>query len=356
MANSLTPEIIRLLLVFAATVVTHFILRRVLQHAEKVTSRTSNLWDDALLKAALRPLPVLIWLSGISFALHLVHQQTGEQLLEFIAPVRNIGVILCVAWFLLKLIRELTNNVVLARTKTGEEIDRTTLDGLSKVSRIVVIVVAALTAMQTLGFSISGVLAFGGMGGIAVGFAAKDLLANFFGGLMIHLDRPFNVGETIRSPEKQIEGRVEHIGWRQTRIRATNMALIYVPNALFTSIVLENPSRMSHRRIKEVIGLRYDDLGKMSAIVDEVCAMLKNHPEVDPADETEQAVFVAFNEFADSSINVVFQALIKTTKTRQFHAIKQEILLNISGIIAKHGAEIAFPTRTLHLNQPQILG
>lgn len=353
MSTSLTPEIIRLLLVFAATVAAHFIVRRVLQHAKRVSIHSSNIWDDSLIEAAIKPLPVLIWLSGISFALHLVHLQTGEQLLEFIAPARNIGVILCVSWFLLKLIRELANNVVLARTQSGEEIDRTTVDGLSKVSRIVVIVVAALTAMQTLGFSISGVLAFGGMGGIAVGFAAKDLLANFFGGLMIHLDRPFNVGEIIRSPEKQIEGRVEHIGWRQTRIRATNMALIYVPNALFTSIVLENPSRMSHRRIREVIGLRYDDLEKMEAIVEEVSTMLKNHPAVDPADDTEQAVFVAFNEFADSSINFVFQALIKNTKLRQFHSAKQEILLNVSSIIAKHGAEIAFPTRTLHLHQPQ---
>src|ERR1019366_4675108 len=107
---------------------------------------------------------------------------------------------------------------------------------------------------------------------------------------MIHLDRPFNVGETIRSPEKQIEGKVEHIGWRQTQIRATNMALIYVPNALFTSIVIENPSRMSHRRIREVIGLRYEDLSKMSAIVEEVNIMLKNHPAIDPTLDGEQAV------------------------------------------------------------------
>ncbi len=301
----------------------------------------------ALLAAARRPLPVLIWLAGISFALHLVHRQTGEQLLEYVAPARNIGVVLCIAWFLFKLIREIANNVVTARTRAGEEVDRTTVDGLSKVSRIVVIVVAALAVMQTLGFSISGVLAFGGMGGIAVGFAAKDLLANFFGGLMIHLDRPFNVGETVRSPDKQIEGKVEHIGWRQTRIRAADMALIYVPNSLFTSIVVENPSRMSHRRIREIIGLRYDDLGKMDAIVGEVKAMLKSHPEID----SEQAIIVAFDQFADSSLNILIQALTKATAAEQFQAAKQDILLKIADIVAKHGADFAFPTRTLLLNQ-----
>ncbi len=348
MSNNLSPEIIRLLLVLAATIAAHYLSRRALQHAENVATRTSNIWDDSLIAAARRPLPILIWLAGASFALHLIHRQTGEQLLEYVAPARSIGIVICIAWFLFKLIRELADNVVAARTQSGEEVDRTTVDGLSKVSRIVVIVVTALAVMQTLGFSISGVLAFGGMGGIAVGFAAKDLLANFFGGLMIHLDRPFNVGEVVRSPDKQIEGKVEHIGWRQTQIRSANMTLIYVPNALFTSIVVENPSRMSHRRIREIIGLRYDDLGKMSTIIDEVKSMLKNHPEIDK----EQAVIVAFDQFADSSLNILVQTFSTATEQVHFHAAKQDILLRVAGIIAKHGAEIAFPTRTLYMNQP----
>lgn len=347
MSNNLSPEIIRLLLVFAATLVVHFVARRALQHAEKVAARTENVWDDSLVEAARWPLPVLIWLTGISFALHLVHRQTGEQLLEYLGPARNIGVVICTAWFLFKLIRELANNVVAAGSRTGNEVDRSTVDALSKISRIVVVVVTVLAVMQTLGFSISGLLAFGGMGGIAVGFAAKDLLANFFGGLMIHLDRPFNVGELVRSADKLFEGRVEHIGWRQTRIRSLDMTLIYVPNALFTSNVLENPSRMSHRRIRETIGLRYDDLGKIPRIVEEVETMLKNHPDVDSSRET----IVAFDQFADSSLNLILQVFCKTTKLVPFHTIKQDILLKVADIIASHGAEIAFPTRTLYLNQ-----
>jgi MscS family membrane protein len=348
MSFNLSPEIIRLLLVLAGTLAAHFIVRRVLAHAAKAAARTSNIWDDSLIEAALRPLPVLIWLTGIFFSLHLIHRQTDEQLLEYLPPARNISIVLCIAWFLLKLIHELSNNFIKARNHAGDEIDRTTVDGLSKVSRIVVIIAASLTVMQTLGFSLSGVLAFGGMGGIAVGFAAKDLLANFFGGLMIHLDRPFNIGETIRSPDKQIEGKVEYIGWRQTRIRAINMALIYVPNALFTSIVVENPSRMSHRRLHETIGLRYNDLDKISAIAAEIQTELQQHPAID----TDQEIVVAFDQFGDSSLNLIVQALCKTTNLTQFHAVKQDMLLKVADIIAKHGAEIAFPTRTLHLATP----
>ncbi len=344
---NLSPEIIRLLLVLAATITAHLIALRLLQHAEKVAARTTNVWDDSLVEAARRPLPVLIWLAGISFILHLVHRQTGEQLLEYVVPARNIGVVICIAWFLFKLIRQMAESIAAARVEAGEEVDRTTIDGLSKVLRIIVVVMAALGVMQSLGFSISGVLAFGGMGGIAVGFAAKDLLANLFGGLMIHLDRPFKVGEAIRSADKLFEGRVEHIGWRQTRIRAIDRSLVYVPNSLFTSIVVENPSRMSHRRIRESIGLRYDDLDKMGAIVEDVKNMLKAHPDI--ADE--QDTFVAFDQFADSSINFTIQAYSKTTNLAQFQAIKQDILLQVGAIVARHGAEMAFPTRTLYLNQ-----
>lgn len=345
--SNLSPEIIRLLLVLVATITAHFVARRVLLHAEKVAERTENVWDDSLIAAARHPLPVLIWLGGVSFALHLVHRQTGEQLLEYVAPARDIGVIACTAWFLFRLIRELGNNVIAAPAKTGQKIDRTTVDGLSKVSRIGVIVAAILGVMQTLGFSISGVLAFGGMGGIAVGFAAKDLLANFFGGLVIHLDRPFHVGDLVRSPDRQIEGRIEQIGWRQTIIRSPDMTPIYVPNSLFTSIVVENPSRMSHRRIREVIGLRYDDLDKLEAIAAEIREMLKHHPQIDLVQDTA----VAFDQFSESSVDLVVQAFCKATQLADFKAVKQDVLLKIAGIVASHGADFAFPTRTVLLNQ-----
>ncbi len=160
---------------------------------------------------------------------------------------------ICSAWFLFKLIRELANNVVDVHTRAGEEVDRTTVDGLSKVSRIVVVVVAVLGSMQTLGFSVSGILASGGMGGIAVGFAAKDLLANFFGGLTIYLDRPFNVGEMISSPDRQIEGRVDL--WAGATPGSAQSTWLR-----FTSPIPCSPpswwksSRMSHRRISETIG------------------------------------------------------------------------------------------------------
>jgi len=208
-----------------------------------------------------------------------------------------------------------------------------------------VLITATLVALQTLGYSVSGVLAFGGVGGIAIGFAAKDLLANFFGGLMIYLDRPFAVGDWIRSPDREIEGTVEEIGWRLTRIRSFDKRPIYVPNAMFATIALVNPSRMSHRRIYETIGIRYQDVDKMAAITRDVKAMLGGHPEIDAS----QTLIVNFNAFAPSSLDFFVYTFTKTTNWVHYHEVKEDVLLRILAIVAAHGAEVAFPTSTVHV-------
>ena len=330
--------------VVALNILTVFLLRR----GRKLTARTATVWDDALFGALRRPLTVLIWVVGIAFAAEIVHKHNGAPIFEFVAPVRDAVVIFCIAWFLVRFIGNAARNVVAVREAAGDHVDHTTVDALSKLGRISTIIVAALVMMQTLGFSIAGLLTFGGIGGIAVGFAAKDILANFFGGLTIYLDRPFVVGEWIRSPDKEIEGTVEYIGWRYTRVRAFNKNPIYVPNALFSNIVVENPTRMSNRRIKETVGVRYDDLAQVESIVAEIREMLRSHPEI----ETDQTLIVAFDTFGPSSLDILIYAFTKTKEWVHFHDVKQDILLKVADIIARHGAEIAFPTQTLHVDVP----
>jgi MscS family membrane protein len=228
-------------------------------------------------------------------------------------------------------------------------VDRTTADAVAKLLRLIVFILAGLTVLQSSGVSISGILAFGGIGGIAVGFAAKDLLANFFGGLMVYMDRPFHVGDWVRSPDKEIEGTVEQIGWRLTRIRTFDQRPLYVPNATFTSISVENPSRMRNRRIYEHVGVRYDDVDKVKAIVDEVREMLRHHPEID----TQQTLIVQLNRFGPYSLDFMVYTFTKTTQWVQYHEIKQDVMLKIAEIILRHGAEFAFPTQTLHMAPAQ---
>ena len=339
------PTLPRVFTVVALVVAFNLLVRFVLHRLELATKYTNNPWDDALIHAARRPLSLLAWVVGLAYAGQIIHKEKGGFLLELVAPFRDIAIIACGAWFLFRLIHNVAQNMLSLRIQDDGSVDSTTIDALCKLSRFAVIVVSAIMVMHVLGFSVSGVLAFGGLGGIAVGFAARDILANFFGGLTIYMDRPFVVGETIRSPDKAIEGTVEHIGWRLTTIRNLNKSAIYVPNALFTTIVVENATRITNRRINETIGIRYADISAMAAIVNDVRTMLAAHPEID----TSEKIGVNFDRFADSGLNFSINAFTKSTDGQRFQETKQEILLKVAAIIAQHGAEIAFPSRTLYI-------
>ena len=337
--------VIQIFIVVFLTALLNWLQKRVLARLAVRLRETRTYWDDALFDAARKPFSFFIWLLGLSFAADIVKNETEAAIFGAIGPLRDVGVIFVLAWFLVRFIKRAEINIVKKRQAAGAEYDQTTVDAIAKLLRVSVIITAALVAMQTLGYSISGVLAFGGIGGIAVGFAARDLLANFFGGLMIYMDRPFNVGDWIRSPDQEIEGTVEQIGWRLTTIRTFDKRPLYVPNSVFTTISVENPARMSHRRIKQTIGIRYEDAPKMRAIIVAVRKMLQEHEEID----SKQTLIVNFDQFAPSSLDFFIYTFTHTVNWIHFHEVKQDVLLKIIEIIEAHGAECAYPTSTLYL-------
>ena len=332
------------------TFVTSFIVNRALTHLSQRLRTTRTRWDDAAFYAVHKPAKAFVWLFGLSLAALTANQIAAFEIAGLVKSVRELGLIALLTWAMVRFVSSAEKLVTTADPHRQSDsdvkpMDPTTASAISKLVKGSVLITATLMVLQNLGYSISGVLAFGGVGGIAIGFAAKDLLANFFGGLMIYLDRPFNVGDWIRSPDKDIEGTVEKIGWRLTTVRTFEKRPLYIPNAVFANIAVENPSRMSHRRINETIGIRYDDIGHMQSIVQEVETMLRQHPDID----NEQTLMVHFNQFNASSVDFFIYAMTPTTNWVRFHALKQDILLQVSDIIARHGAEIAFPTQTLHL-------
>ena len=336
-------------LVFAALVF-DFAQRKLLGRLKKRLERTKTPWDDAILDSLTAPISLLIWVLGITLAATFLDLET-----RLMSNVISLTLVAAMAWFLLRLIKNGQANLLEASRQAEDERDRldpSTVEAIGKLLRLAVGITAILIGLQQIGVNISAILAFGGIGGIAIGFAAKDLLANFFGGLMIYMDRPFKVGDWIRSPDRNIEGTVESIGWRLTRIRTFDKRPLYLPNSIFATIAVENPQRMLNRRIYETIGLRYDDIGKMDDITRDVKAMLQGHPEID----TNQTLMVNFNSFGPSSVDFFVYTLTKTTNWQRFHEIKHEILLKIAGIITRHGAEIAFPTSTFHVaSMPQLV-
>jgi len=337
------------------TSVVHFFAKRVLRFLLKSAKATSSHLDDAFVEAVRSPLLYFVWLYGLTIAIDIINKENHLPIFDFSKVFEQVGVIALLVWAIVRLIGAfelLYCHKVAQRDQAESGVDESTIAAVAKLLRLATIITGGLIIMQSLGYSVSGVLAFGGVGGIAVGFAAQDLLSNFFGALMIHLDRPFSVGDWIRSPDKDIEGTVEHIGWRVTRIRTFDMRPLYVPNSTFTKISVENPSRMLNRRIYETIGVRYDDAAVVEKVINDVNDMLQNHPDID----TTRTLMVNFNAFGASSLDFFVYCFTKTTVWTEYHQVKQDVLLKIYAIIEQHGADVAYPTQRIAVEQVVIEG
>lgn len=334
------------ILILTATV--DMIQRRVLKIFHYQLLKRDKFWLDSFVDAARAPISFFIWVTGTVLALItlMLRLDIYVDLIPYIQSFKSTILTLSVGWFVIRLVQRMESHLK-AHARHDDRFDEVTVEALAKIIKLLAFVLTGLFFLNAFGVSLTGLLAFGGIGGIAVGFAAKDLLGNVLGGLMVYLDKPFTVGDWIRSPDKSIEGTVEHIGWRMTTVRTFDKRPLYIPNGIFANIAIENPSRMTNRRIYENIGIRYDDIAQMEGIVTKVKEMLRGHPDIDQ----EQTMIVNFNAFNASSVDFMVYTFTKTTNWILFHEIKQDVLLKISEIIASHGAEIAFPTRTLHMIQ-----
>jgi len=322
----------------------HLLITRLLGQLQRSADRSAMRWDNVLTDALMRPSKWAIWLLVVYLSLGLF--EGADQLRTLVRQAADTALILLLAWIAQRALKGAEAELLSEHRGKRQSDDRATIRASLRLIRISVGIVVLLMVLQSLGVSVSGLLAFGGIGGIAVGFAARDLLANFLGGLSIYLDRPFTVGDWIRSPDREIEGTVEDIGWRMTRIRTFDQRPLYIPNSIFSSVAVENPSRMNNRRIYETIGIRYDDVAVMGRIVADVKAMLESHEAIDLS----RTLMVNFVACGPSSLDFFIYAFTKTTDWATFHAIKQEVLLQVLSIISAQGAEVAFPTRTLLLD------
>lgn len=340
---------LELFAVVTLTLIGRYIALRLLGVLQRQFAKTSNVWDDALFDAAYKPISWFTLIMGLLWAVEVSDGYIDSELFsaQNLSITRQLTFVFLIMYFLVRFISlgeaRLLERIEQDGVKDESTLDATTLHALAKLMRLSVIISGVLVALPTFGIEITALLAFGGVGGIAVGFAAQDLLSNFFGGLMIYLDRPFAIGDWIRSPDREIEGTVENIGWRLTKVRTFDKRPLYIPNSIFNKLALENPSRMSNRRIKETIGIRYQDSEKMGPVVADVKAMLQNHEEIDQ----NQTLIVNFNGYGASSLDFFIYTFTKTTNWIQFHEIKQDVLLKIVEIVHKHGADFAFPTTTL---------
>ena len=332
------------------TIFLFFIKNKLINVIFALSQKTNTVYDELILFSIKSPSTYLI-LFGYIFVItdYFVKNETLNINFSLSSSVFSL-IIIIISWSLLRgLNYYLELKPFIKKLSSDDDITliTETYEIVIRILKILVVTITALIIMQEIGLSISGLLAFGGVGGLIVGLAAKDLLSNFFGGMMIFFDRPFRVGEFIKSPDRNIEGVVEKIGWRLTVVRTFSKNVLYIPNTAFSSIIVENATRMSNRRINETIGIRYDDLNKMKDIIQDVNNILENNIDVD---QTQKAK-VFFKSFSASSCDFFIYAFTITKDWEEFLRIKQDVLLKVAEIIEKHNAEIAYPTTTVFINK-----
>ena len=206
-----------------------------------------------------------------------------------------------------------------------------------------------MAVLQTFGINVSAFIASLGLGGLAFALAAKDTAANLFGGFAILTDNIFKIGDWVKIGS--VEGIVEDIGMRTTKIRAFDKRLIVVPNATIANSAVDNFSRRDRRRITMRVGLTYSTSTQtMQKILKEIREMLQNHPQIH-----KEPLFVYFDEFGDSSLDLFFYLFTKTAVWEEYLQIREDINLKIIEIVHRNGSDFAFPSQSVYFENELVL-
>jgi len=333
-------------LLLMITFMIDFVFRSSIGLLNRILKKKHYVFFKTISVSSVSPVSFYIWFSGgiIALVAVLSHFAIFTDLIPHISALKAMIGIISMAWFAMRWVGQM-EDYLFHLQEEDKKWDAITIEALGKVFRLTVFIITGLVILSAMGVNLTGLIAFGGMGGIAVGFAAKDILGNVLGGLMLYWDKPFAVGDWMRSADKEIEGTVESIGWRMTVVRTFDKRPLYIPNGTFSQIAIENPSRMTHRRIRETIGVRYGDVDKVAGITDAIRKMMQDHPEI----ASDQTLIVNFNVYNQSTLDILIYGFTHTTDWVTFHKVKEDVLLKIAQIVADKGAEMAFPTRTLYV-------
>lgn len=317
------------------------IIRKIL-HKEMNNSLKSNLY---LFIGSLKwPLSIVIWFTALAFIVRVFESCAlgTNSFFQYFSLAQKIVLILALSWICHRFISNVERQT-LKINNHKEAINPTSIHAISKILKVLLYAAVLLIILPILGVPTTGVLALGGVSGLAIGIASKDILGNLLAGITLYIERPFSIGDTIETADKKIEGRVKNIGFRSTEVQTLDKRLIYVPNSTFSSVSIINTTRRKHRAIYETVSICYKDIDKVLDITSDIESMLKSHPSID-ASET---IHTSLKKLNDSSISILVWCYSNETVRTKYYKVIEDILLKIALIIKENGAEISYPTQRI---------
>ena len=308
--------------------------------------KTKTDLDDQVLAAIEQPLEFAFVVVGLYVAGQFV--ALSETLAHILAQLVRSMIAITIFWALFRVIDPLSRLFDRAIGLFGSASMHDTIKGFFvKVAKAIVVCLGIAAVFQEWGFNIAAVLGSLGLVGMAVALGAQDFIKNMFAGLTIFLDRMFEKGNWIKTPD--VEGNVEEIGFRATKIRQFDKALVTIPNSKLASEALINFSRMTQRRIYWRIGVEYRTTKEqLGAIITDIREYLKSHPEFE-TDPAKTKTFVFLDSFGASSVDILVYCFTKTTVWGEWLSIKEQLAYTIKEIVEGHGSGFAFPSTSLYV-------
>lgn len=324
-----------------------FVLRRVAeffmaQTGLRLVQKTRADWDEKLVEISIRPLGLA--LVAAWFLLAYPNLQMGVKVNAVFRTACLILLYFSVIWLFYRLVDLLEVYLRSVTSKTESKLDDQLVPLIRKTLKLFLVVIGTIFALQNLDINVTSLLTGLGLGGLAFALAARDTLANFFGSITIFLDKPFQVGDWVIIGS--IEGTVEEVGFRSTRIRTFYNSVVSIPNSKVADSPIDNMGLRQYRRIKMHLGLTYSTTAEqMQAFVEGVRAVIQANP------FTRKDFYeIHFHEFGSYSLNVLLYAFLKVDSWSAELRERHNILLAILQLARDLGVEFAFPTQTLHVD------
>ncbi len=299
-------------------------------------------FDNLMASAASRPAGWLFLLGGFAGAFSVLPLPTNPNVGGFVFGALKILLAVDIVWFLYRCIDVLVDYLTAMAQRTESKLDDQLIPLIRKALKLTIGAIGFVWVVQLLGYSVSSLVAGLGIGGLAIALALKDTLANFFGSIVIFLDRPFAVGDRIKL--SGVDGTVEGIGFRSTRIRTLGATIVSLPNSTVANTTIDNLSKRPKRRIVQTVGVTYDaNADQMERAVGAIRNILESNDGVD-----QEYIVVRFTDFGDSSLDISMYYFTKSVSFGEHAEVREQVNLAIMRMLEGMGLSIAFPSRTVY--------
>jgi len=333
-ANLLAAIVVFILFLLLRKVFTRIIIGFLSFLADKTETRV----DDKVIDALKEPIRFAFIVIGVHLFFLLIFKEN-----HFIRLILESLIIITIFWAFIAIIEAL-KGVFYRYSDTNAHLSRELSAFVVRIFKIVIFAIGLSTLLYTWGINVTALIASLGLGGLAFALAAKDAASNLFGSIALLMDKSIKVGEWVKIGS--VEGVVEDVGMRTTKIRSFQKSLITLPNQIVANSPIENFSRRGIRRIKMRIGLTYNTSStQIEAISKEIREMLRSHPGISQKD----TIIVNFDTFGDSALNIFVYAFVNTAIWDRYLQTTEDINIKIMHIVEKHGSSFAFPSQSVYV-------